>query len=154
MLGVTRKYPSLRRLAGVGVLVASVSLGAGSSSAQQLAARSDHQQDAFPKAAAKHAESMAAVTPSAPPARSDAKPIQRATARGPYYVDFRARTAASYGHAFVWYGKTNEKEVEVAGLAPAGDMLLLHHLINEPTGRSCEFSEARRKRQLHLGGPR
>jgi hypothetical protein len=43
------------------------------------------------------------------------------SAKGPYYVDFRARTAASWGHAFVWYGKTSEREVEVAGLTPAGD---------------------------------
>jgi hypothetical protein len=42
---------------------------------------------------------------------------------GPYYVDFRARTAASWGHAFVWYGKTSERAVEVAGLTPAGDTL-------------------------------
>lgn len=44
-------------------------------------------------------------------------------AKGPYYVDFRARTAASWGHAFVWYGKTSERAVEVAGLTPAGDTL-------------------------------
>jgi hypothetical protein len=44
-------------------------------------------------------------------------------AKGPYYVDFRARTAASWGHAFVWFGKTSEREVEVAGLTPAGDTL-------------------------------
>ncbi|MDE2065131.1 MAG: hypothetical protein KGJ00_22230 [Bradyrhizobium sp.] len=43
-------------------------------------------------------------------------------AKGPYYVDFRARTAASWGHAFVWYGKTSERAVEVAGLTPAGDV--------------------------------
>jgi hypothetical protein len=43
--------------------------------------------------------------------------------KGPYYVDFRARTAASWGHAFVWYGKTSDRKVEVAGLTPAGDML-------------------------------
>src|SRR6516165_1320201 len=108
MAGVIRKYPGLELFAGAAMLAASVSLGAGSSSAQQLAARSDHQQqDAFPASAAKHAESMAAVTPSGSPATSDVKPIQRATARGPYYVDFRARTAASYGHAFIWYGKTS-----------------------------------------------
>jgi hypothetical protein len=46
-----------------------------------------------------------------------------ASAKGPYYVDFRARTAASWGHAFVWYGKTSERKVEVAGLTPAGDTL-------------------------------
>jgi hypothetical protein len=45
------------------------------------------------------------------------------SAPGPYYVDFRARTAASWGHAFVWYGKSSEKEVNVAGLTPAGDTL-------------------------------
>ena len=45
------------------------------------------------------------------------------SAKGPYYVDFRARTAASWGHAFVWYGKTSERQVEVAGLTPAGDAL-------------------------------
>ena len=44
-------------------------------------------------------------------------------AKGRYYVDFRARTAASWGHAFVWFGKTSEREVEVAGLTPAGDVL-------------------------------
>jgi hypothetical protein len=43
--------------------------------------------------------------------------------KGPYYVDFRARTAASWGHAFVWYGKTSERAVEVAGLTPTGDTL-------------------------------
>ena len=57
---------------------------------------------------------------------SDAKPAptstpRRASAKGPYYVDFRARTAASWGHAFVWYGKTSERRVEVAGLTPKGD---------------------------------
>lgn len=43
------------------------------------------------------------------------------SAKGPYYVDFRARTAASWGHAFIWFGKTSERKVEVAGLTPAGD---------------------------------
>ena len=45
------------------------------------------------------------------------------SAKGPYYVDFRARTAASWGHVFVWYGKTSERAVEVAGLTPKGDTL-------------------------------
>jgi hypothetical protein len=45
------------------------------------------------------------------------------SAKGPYYVDFRARTAASWGHAFVWFGKTSDRAVEVAGLTPAGDTL-------------------------------
>ena len=142
MLGMTRKYPGLRRLAGVALLAASVSMGAGSSSAQQLTASADHQQqDVFPKSAAKHAGSMAAVTPNVPPARSDVKP--RAATRGPYYVDFRARTAASYGHAFVWYGKTSEKEVEVAGLAPAGDVLpyILGHVLFVPAETGATYGD-------------
>src|SRR5579871_5675376 len=60
-----------------------------------------------------------------PPA--DATPAQpesrrQAAAKGPYYVDFRARTAASWGHSFVWYGKSSERAVEVAGLTPKGDV--------------------------------
>ena len=56
--------------------------------------------------------------------RSAPQATRRSVARaekGPYYVDFRARTAASWGHAFVWYGKTSDRAVEVAGLTPAGD---------------------------------
>lgn len=60
-------------------------------------------------------------------ATQDPKPAPPTTthksAKGPYYVDFRARTAASWGHAFVWYGKTSDRRVEVAGLTPAGDEL-------------------------------
>jgi hypothetical protein len=60
-------------------------------------------------------------------AAADSKPAPQSTrkpesAKGPYYVDFRARTAASWGHAFVWYGKTSERAVDVAGLTPAGDV--------------------------------
>ncbi|MDQ8729922.1 hypothetical protein RCO31_19550 [Bradyrhizobium sp. LHD-71] len=58
---------------------------------------------------------LASTTPATRPAR---KP---SSAQYPYYVDFRSRTAASYGHAFVWYGRTSERKVEVAGLHPAGE---------------------------------
>ena len=139
-----RKYPGLRRLAGAAMLAASVSLGAGSSSAQQLAARSDHQQqDTLPKSAARHGQSMAAATPGALPATSDVKPVRRSAAKGPYYVDFRARTAASYGHAFIWYGKTSEKAVEVAGLHPAGDTLpyMLGHIMFVPSETGASYGD-------------
>ena len=54
--------------------------------------------------------------------KSASQSIRRpGSAKGPYYVDFRARTAASWGHAFVWYGKTSQRAVEVAGLTPSGD---------------------------------
>lgn len=62
----------------------------------------------------------------ASPADASARPAARkpmaSFAKGPYYVDFRARTAASWGHAFVWYGKSSERAVEVAGLTPKGDV--------------------------------
>jgi hypothetical protein len=144
MAGVIRKYPGLELLAGATMLAAFVGLGTGISSAQQLAARPDHQQqDALPKSATKHAESMAAVAPSAPPATSDVKRVPTATAKGPYYVDFRARTAATYGHAFIWYGKTSEKQVEVAGLAPAGDELpyILGHIIFVPSETGASYGD-------------
>lgn len=56
------------------------------------------------------------------PAQSPVRKLDSGSAKGPYYVDFRARTAASWGHAFVWYGKTSERKVGVAGLTPAGDV--------------------------------
>src|SRR4051812_4668009 len=71
---------------------------------------------------------------------------RRAVARaekGPYYVDFRARTAASWGHAFVWYGKTSERAVEVAGLTPAGDTwaYVLGHLTWVPAETGASYGD-------------
>jgi hypothetical protein len=47
-----------------------------------------------------------------------------------FFVEFRARNAASYGHMYVMYGEVNERREiirsEIAGLFPAGD------------GRDCE----------------
>ena len=119
------------------MLLASAGLEAGSSSAQQLAAHSDHQQqNTLPKSATR---SMAAATP----ATSDVKPARQATAKGPYYVDFRARTAASYGHAFIWYGKTGQREVEVAGLHPAGDTVpyVLGHIMFVPSETGASYGD-------------
>jgi hypothetical protein len=64
---------------------------------------------------------MASIESSADTARPAPRKQASAT-KGPYYVDFRARTAASWGHAFVWYGKTGERTLDVAGLTPAGDV--------------------------------
>ena len=65
------------------------------------------------------------------------------SAKGPYYVDFRARTAASWGHAFVWYGKTSERAVEVAGLTPAGDTAayVLGHLMWVPSETTASYGD-------------
>lgn len=42
-----------------------------------------------------------------------------------YFIEFRARSAASYGHMYVLYGKVNDRnevvESRIAGLHPAGD---------------------------------
>jgi hypothetical protein len=68
---------------------------------------------------------------------------KQGTAKGPYYVDFRARTAASWGHAFVWYGKTSERAVEVAGLTPAGETFayVLGHLTWVPSETGASYGD-------------
>ena len=75
--------------------------------------------------------------PQSPPKRWSA------SAKGPYYVDFRARTAASWGHAFVWFGKTSERKVEVAGLTPAGDTLsyVLGYLTWVPSETGASYGD-------------
>jgi hypothetical protein len=75
----------------------------------------------------------------ATPAVASIKP--QTTSRAVYYVDFRARTAASYGHAFVWYGRGDQKQIEVAGLHPASESVIpyiLGHVLPVPseTGKS------------------
>jgi hypothetical protein len=85
----------------------------------------------------------------APKERTDGLPPPAAADKpshgGRYFVDFRARTAASYGHAFLWYGRLKEDgrvgTIEVAGLHPATDSVvpyILGHIIPVPaeTGKS------------------
>jgi hypothetical protein len=100
-----------------------------SASAQEIDTRAGSERSVSqrPDVHKRTADANALVSGEAP---IDSKPAPRSTrkpgagsAKGPYYVDFRARTAASWGHAFVWYGKTSQREVEVAGLTPAGDTL-------------------------------
>jgi hypothetical protein len=67
------------------------------------------------------ANALVSNEPAARAASLSTRRTGSSSAKGPYYVDFRARTAASWGHAFVWYGKTSERKVEVAGLTPSGD---------------------------------
>jgi hypothetical protein len=72
-------------------------------------------------------------------------PAAKSKYGGRYFVDFRARTAASYGHAFLWYGRLKENgrvgAIEVAGLHPATNSVvpyILGHIIPVPaeTGKS------------------
>jgi hypothetical protein len=84
-----------------------------------------------------HAEETSGLPPVAAPDKTNHG--------GRYFVDFRARTAASYGHAFLWYGRLKEDgrvgQIEVAGLHPATDSVIpyiLGHVIPVPaeTGKS------------------
>jgi hypothetical protein len=59
---------------------------------------------------------------------SAAKPRAAATSQSsykPYFVEFRARAAASYGHMYVLYGQLNGRgeiiKSDIAGLHPKGD---------------------------------
>jgi hypothetical protein len=141
---VIRKIPGLRSFAVVAVFSATAGFGLESGSAQQLAARGDYQQqqDNPAKPALKPAGKTAAVS-TGPYSPSDVKPVRRGRSKGPYYVDFRARTAATYGHAFIWYGKSGEKLVDVAGLHPAGDTLpyILGHLTWVPSETGPSYGD-------------
>ncbi|MEH2522818.1 hypothetical protein V1288_000727 [Bradyrhizobium sp. AZCC 2176] len=93
-------------------------------------------------AAANALVSSEAPIESKPAPQSTRKPGS-GSAKGPYYVDFRARTAASWGHAFVWFGKTSERAVEVAGLTPAGDTAayVLGHLTWVPSETAASYGD-------------
>jgi hypothetical protein len=103
-------HRTLCLLAGVGALAIAFAGAVSCASADEV------------KAAATDTKLASLATPADASARPAARKPMASYAKGPYYVDFRARTAASWGHAFVWYGKTSERAVEVAGLTPAGDV--------------------------------
>jgi hypothetical protein len=137
---IRRKARSIRDRVAFGVMVA---LGTAVASAATLlgpqvrtAGAQDFQTAAVNGRIAEPSASGPISTPAAP---------RRAGLAGRYFVDFRARTAASYGHAFVWYGRLNEHgkvgKIEVAGLHPASDSpipYILGHIIPVPaeTGKS------------------
>jgi hypothetical protein len=120
-LGPTRLGPTRLGLIGGLALTALLACHPPSAFAQAADARGESDgfdiQKAFKRIA--DATALGDVTSEAKPAPPST--AKRTSAKGPYYVDFRARTAASWGHAFVWYGKTSERQVEVAGLTPKGD---------------------------------
>jgi hypothetical protein len=92
------------------------------------------------------ATKVAATSGESPSATGEATATPtRSKLAGRYFVDFRARTAATYGHAFVWYGRLTDRgkvgKIEVAGLHPASDSpipYILGHIIPVPseTGKS------------------
>jgi hypothetical protein len=146
MAKTNRRKLGQRFAVAVSVLAASLVWGVGSGFAQQVAVQTD-QPDSHPQRSSKRSSALAAVAPTASSSAAVAKPARRsqsaASTKGPYYVDFRARTAATYGHAFVWFGKTGEKQVEVAGLWPEGDELpyMLGHLTFVPSGTGASYGD-------------
>jgi hypothetical protein len=100
--------------------------------------------DAF--ARSKHV-TVASVGPHVPATSSEDTSNRSAAlekSRLPYYVDFRARTAASYGHAFIWYGRTGERKVEVAGLHPATDSVIpyiIGHVLPVPSETGASYGD-------------
>lgn len=109
------------------VLAASICAGISVASAQQLAARGEPERGS--QTATETLDRHAAH-----------KPRQQY----PYYVDFRARTAASYGHAFVWYGRRTDRMVEVAGLHPAGESTVpyvLGHVLPVPSETGASYGD-------------
>jgi hypothetical protein len=117
----------------VGLCLAAILFAPG---ARTAAAQGDHKEaHAIP---AKLIESAAESSPAV-----HEHPVSKLAGR--YFVDFRSRTAASYGHAFVWYGRLNGHGkvglIEVAGLHPASDSpvpYILGHIMPVPseTGKS------------------
>lgn len=141
-MAVAQRKTNLRLVVGAIVFAAAAGSGLGSTNAQQLAARVDQQkQNSSPTI--RPGAAMATASLSTTPPTSDVKPARRFASKGQYYVDFRARTAASYGHAFIWYGKTNEKKVEVAGLHPRGDTLpyILGHVTFVPADTGASYGD-------------
>lgn len=117
----------------VGLCVAAMLIGPASRIAL---AQGDHKEA--------HAIPARLVEPATDPTPA-AQPRSTSKLAGRYFVDFRARTAASYGHAFLWYGRLNEHGkvglIEVAGLHPASDSVvpyILGHIVPVPaeTGKS------------------
>jgi hypothetical protein len=147
MARVSRKMVDPRLVLGALILTASVGLGTGSSIAQQLAVSTDQPVSTPHKPSTKPSVVAAIATSDAVSPSNEVKPVRRpqagVSAKGPYYVDFRARTAATYGHAFVWFGKTSDKKVEVAGLWPQGDEVpyMLGHLMWVPAGTGATYGD-------------
>jgi hypothetical protein len=96
---------------------------------------------AAPKPAATTTTAAAAPATDAP-AKPAAKPARKPA--GQYYVDFRARTAQSYGHAFVWFGRSDQRAVEVAGLHPATDSnvpYVIGHVLPVPAETGASYGD-------------
>ena len=99
----------------VGVSVAAISLGLTASSASSQGVETPTAISAAPPAATKSSNTT----------RSAIDGKTTANLAKPYFVEFRGRNAASYGHLYVLYGQVNARneiiKSDIAGLHPAGD---------------------------------
>jgi hypothetical protein len=80
-------------------------------------------EDAKTETAISAAPSAATAPANAPRPAATAKTTH--SSAKPYFVEFRARSAATYGHMYVLYGQVNGRgeivKSDIAGLHPAGD---------------------------------
>ncbi len=97
-------------------------------------------------AAAAQGAAMAAVNPkpetAAPPAANAARPASRRSSEKPanrYFFEFRSRTALSYGHAYVVYGRLDSRgqmvNPQVGGIHPASTNVvpyMIGHVVPVP----------------------
>ena len=73
-----------------------------------------------PSSATTASKTSAATPASAQAATPSAAPASGVASGRPYFIEFRARNAAQYGHTFVLYGPVGSKGT-IAGFHPAGD---------------------------------
>jgi hypothetical protein len=99
---------------------------------------------AAPSGAAATPEEASPAAPAVQPAR---KHVSSKLA-GRWFVDFRSRSAASYGHAFIWYGQLTPQGkvgmIEVAGLHPATDNpipYILGHIMPVPSEHGKSYGD-------------
>lgn len=66
----------------------------------------------------------------------------------PYFVEFRSRTAASYGHSFVFFGRLGAPgkfgKFQVAGLHPKGDdpaVYMQGHVVPVPSETGASYGD-------------
>jgi hypothetical protein len=80
-------------------------------------------------------QEQSTLPPSEPPPERSAAPAR--SGGGRYFIEFRSRSALSYGHTFVVFGRVGERLTakNVAGLHPKGDSTvtyLLGHILMVP----------------------
>lgn len=83
------------------------------------------------------AQNVGSPQATASPVRAAAKPAAPKVAK-PYFIEFRARSALSYGHTFAVYGRVGQKnpQLKVAGLHPFTESSIpwmIGHLVPVPS---------------------